>query len=450
MIGRRAVSDADRFDFFMREVDCLESAREFDQAPRCCAASCRTRRRRRRRCPGSCRPRARTTFGRLTMRMGTVQLLAGKFDAAIAEYRKVLTDYPKTAIAAEAQYRIAYGCEAVADDFERAQQEYAPVKDQFGMSNYNAAGRRRARTTSRGSCSTARAAPARTRSRRRPRPASSPPSVSCSSSTSPSALEEYARVVADYPKTAAAGRAAQRAGTGAAPQARSSGRRGLAQLARDPRVPRDRGADRRARLPPRPPGQTVPDSLIKFPVPKAPERDTTADAPDARARFTPVPANTPPLGFGPGAMSREDSLAWQHTRAYGARARRQHDDARMRNLYPNDPRFGPGIPACSATRSAARSIRTRRATTCLRACRSPASCRRTPRPRGNAVERCRREARAPHVVAGHRARARTTRLRRRLPLARPRRAVVVPASRRGPVRAAAARVALARAAAAPG
>ena len=83
-------------------------------------------------------------------------------------------------------------------------------------------------------------------------------------------------------------------------------------------------------------GQTVPDSLIKFPVPKVPERDTTAT-------LTPVPANTPPLGFGPGAMSHEDSLAWQRTRArmtpVPGDSAMMHE---MRNLYPNDPRFGPG------------------------------------------------------------------------------------------------------------
>jgi tetratricopeptide (TPR) repeat protein len=37
-IGRRAITDNDRFDFFMREVDC-QSAREYDSGWRCCANS---------------------------------------------------------------------------------------------------------------------------------------------------------------------------------------------------------------------------------------------------------------------------------------------------------------------------------------------------------------------------------------------------------------------------
>lgn len=342
VIGKRAVSEADRFDFFMREANCLESAREFDQALALLRGELSHTPPPPATVPGQLPPAGSDHFGRLTMRIGTVQLLAGKFDAAITEYRKVLTDYPKTAIAAEAQYRIAYGYEAVADDFERAQQEYGLVKDQFGMSNYTQQAQTRSDDLSRimqyrkggaGADSLEKKAEAGFLTAER---------FLFQLDKPERALEEYARVVAEYPKTAAAGRALN----AQAWVLRRKLDRPAAADSMNWRVIHEYPATE-AQIAARDyleaAGQTVPDSLIKFPVPKAPERDTTAAA-DARA-LTPVPANTPPLGFGPGAMSHEDSLAWQRTRARMAPvpgdSTLMHE---MRNLYPNDPRFAPGGP----------------------------------------------------------------------------------------------------------
>ncbi|MFN8587581.1 MAG: tetratricopeptide repeat protein [Candidatus Eisenbacteria bacterium] len=337
VIGRRATSDADRFDFFMREVDCLESAREYDQALALLRSELTHTPAPPAVLPGQLPPAGSDHFGRLTLRVGTVLLLSGKFDAGLAEYRKVLQDYPKTAIAAEAQYRIGYGYESVGDDFERAQQEYALVKDQFGMSNFTTQAQQRSDDLVRimqfrkggGADSLEKKAEAGFLVAER---------FLFQLNKPERALEEYARVVADYPKTAAAGRALN----------------AQAWVLRR-KLDRPAGADSllwrvvheypatEAQLAARDylesAGATVPDSLIKMPLPRVPTATDSALA----APLTPVPAATPPLGFGPGAMSHEDSLAWQRTRA---RMGPTPGDSTMMNdlrrRYPGDPRFGPG------------------------------------------------------------------------------------------------------------
>jgi tetratricopeptide (TPR) repeat protein len=60
-------------------------------------------------------------YGRLQMRIGTVHLAAGNLDQALASYHRVLADYPRTTLAAEAQYRIGYAYEtAGTTSIERA------------------------------------------------------------------------------------------------------------------------------------------------------------------------------------------------------------------------------------------------------------------------------------------------------------------------------------------
>jgi hypothetical protein len=49
----------------------------------------------------------------------------------------VLHDYPRSQLAAEAQYRIGYAYETGADDFTRASVEYAKVKEQGGLSQFS-------------------------------------------------------------------------------------------------------------------------------------------------------------------------------------------------------------------------------------------------------------------------------------------------------------------------
>ncbi len=336
-IGRRAVSDADRFDFFMREADCLESAREFDQALALLRNELSHTPPPPAPVPGQLPPAGSDHFGRLTMRAGTVLVLSGKFDAGIAEYRKVLQDYPKTAIAAEAQYRIGYAYEAIADDFERAQQEYALVKDQFGVSNFTTQAQARSDDL------------VRIAQFRRGGGADSLEKVAEAGflvaerflfqlNKPERAIEEYARVVADYPKTAVAGRALNAQAWVLRRKLDSPGRADSLNWRVVHEYPATE-AQLAARDYLEAEGHVVPDSLIKMPVPKAPAAIDSAIA----APLTPVPANTPPLGFGPGAMSHEDSLAWQRTRArMGPTPGDTTMMNDMRRMYPGDPRFGPG------------------------------------------------------------------------------------------------------------
>ncbi|MCC6649565.1 MAG: tetratricopeptide repeat protein [Candidatus Eisenbacteria bacterium] len=330
-IGRRAITDNDRFDFFMREVDCLESAREYDQqlallrnelshTPPPAPVQ-----------QGQLPAAGSDKFGRLTMRVGTAHLLAGRFDEAVAEYRKVLVDYPKTAIAAEAQYRIGYAYETVADDFDRAGQEYALVKEQFGMSNFTQQAQTRADDLGRivqyrkgsGADSLERKAEAGFLTAER---------FLFQLNRPDRAIEEYASVVSEYPKTAAAGRALNA-------QAWVLRRKLDRSAAADSllwRVIREYPATE-AQIAARDylegAGHTVPESLIQYPVPKAPVVDTAQV-------LTPIPA-TPPLQLTPGFLSPEDSVAAMQRRARMTPL--PGDSAMMREMrrtYPEDPRFG--------------------------------------------------------------------------------------------------------------
>jgi tetratricopeptide (TPR) repeat protein len=154
-IGARATNDDDRMVYLLREVDCLESSRDYDEARRLLSDArahvpeplpvpelprVGTT-------PGSTPPPAAQNYvastpgaeryGRLTLRMGGVELLAGRTQPAIELYQAVLHDYPRSQLAAEAQYRIGYAYETGADDFSRASLEYAKVKEQTGTSQFS-------------------------------------------------------------------------------------------------------------------------------------------------------------------------------------------------------------------------------------------------------------------------------------------------------------------------
>ena len=158
-IGSRATNDEDRLTYLLREVDCLEADRDYDEArrllsdarahvtappplPTATTAGTPTT-------PGTSTPppaQAQTyvsstpggdRYGRLTLRMGGVELLAGHTKEAIDLYQDVLHDYPRSQLAAEAQYRIGYAYETGADDFNRASVEYAKVKEQTGTSQFS-------------------------------------------------------------------------------------------------------------------------------------------------------------------------------------------------------------------------------------------------------------------------------------------------------------------------
>ncbi len=138
-LGRRSETDEDRLRYLLREADCLEAAQQYTEAldllkdalsheraplppdttggkPAMIQAT-----------PGYDR------HGRLLTRIGSVRLREGKLDEALEAYQRVVRDYPRDPLAAEAQYRTGYAYETLGDDFERARQEYQRVKDQSGQ-----------------------------------------------------------------------------------------------------------------------------------------------------------------------------------------------------------------------------------------------------------------------------------------------------------------------------
>ena len=155
-IGARALTDDERTRFLLREVDCLESSRTYDEA-RVLLRDARShvppppplpvvaRVGLTANAPGTppppppapvVRTPAEEQYGRLTLRMGGVELLAGRLDQAVAFYQSVLADYPRSQLSAEAQYRVGFAYETGADDFVRARAEYAKVREQTGTSQF--------------------------------------------------------------------------------------------------------------------------------------------------------------------------------------------------------------------------------------------------------------------------------------------------------------------------
>ena len=136
LLGARATNDEERFQLLMREVDCLETARQYDEA----LAVLRSELSHTPPPPtpqlGQLPPAGADRHGRIVMRIGTSHLLAGRMPDALKEYDSVLKDYPKSQLGAEAQYRIGYAYETVGDDFDRARIEYAATKEQLASSQY--------------------------------------------------------------------------------------------------------------------------------------------------------------------------------------------------------------------------------------------------------------------------------------------------------------------------
>jgi len=139
-LGLLATTDEDRLAFLLHEADCLEAAKAYDEEmtllkgaqshepppptlPELVAPT-----------PGvvqTAGPAAPTIdrYGQLAVRIATVHALQGRVAEAVTMYHGVVRDYPRTPLAAEAQYRIGYAYEITADDFERARIEYAKVRD---------------------------------------------------------------------------------------------------------------------------------------------------------------------------------------------------------------------------------------------------------------------------------------------------------------------------------
>ncbi len=324
-IGRRATNDQERFDLLLREADCLESGRRYDDELALLRGEVSHT-------PPPPPPPAATTgaglqglgpnehvvpaagngavitgpawvatdtYGRLTMRIGTALLLSGRLKESLAEFDHVMQDYPKSVLSAEAQYRIGYAWETGADDFDRALQEYGKVKEQYGLTQYTQQAQQRSDDLGRimqfrkgaGADSLEKKAEAGFLTAERELFELKRPEH---------ALEAYADVVQRYPGTAVAGRALNA-------QAWVLSRKLGRMVAADSlfwKVVREYPATT-AQLAARDyleaDGLSVPDSLIV--PPKAPE-PTAADS--ARA-LTPIPSGTPALGVVV-ASSRPDSL----------------------------------------------------------------------------------------------------------------------------------------------
>ncbi|HYM81807.1 MAG TPA: tetratricopeptide repeat protein [Candidatus Limnocylindria bacterium] len=140
-LGLRANTDDERFDYLLREVDALEGARKYEEAltllrdalahevrPAIADTSGAIT-------PVSSNP-AGARYGRLQTRIGSVYLAAERQPEALEAYRDVLRLYPRTLLAAEAQYRIGYAHEVGADDFESARAEYALVRNHMSSSAF--------------------------------------------------------------------------------------------------------------------------------------------------------------------------------------------------------------------------------------------------------------------------------------------------------------------------
>ena len=133
-LGTQAVDDEERLSFLLREADCFEAGRSYveelallrdalSHVPEVPAADT----------TGGKRPAAPTgaaqRWGRLMVRYGSAQLLAGKLAEALDAYTRVTLSYPHSELAAEGQYRIGFAKETVAEDFEAARLEYGRVRD---------------------------------------------------------------------------------------------------------------------------------------------------------------------------------------------------------------------------------------------------------------------------------------------------------------------------------
>ena len=140
-LDQNAEDDEERLTFLLREADCIEGARRYDEELDLLKAALAQEARPVLPPPVGGQVMAPTGvgvdhYGRLRIRVGTANLLAGRFDKALEDYREVVAVYPRTGLAGEAQYRIGYAYETIGDDLEKARAEYGKVRDQGGQGAY--------------------------------------------------------------------------------------------------------------------------------------------------------------------------------------------------------------------------------------------------------------------------------------------------------------------------
>jgi tetratricopeptide (TPR) repeat protein len=142
-MGSNARDDQQRFDFLLREAECLEAARRYDEALALLEDAISYELEPRLPDTTGGRPLVAPSgpvaerWGRLMTRAGTVLLLSGDLERALGNYQRVIDRYPRSGLAAEAQYRIGYAYETAADDFERAREAYGRVREQAVSSAFS-------------------------------------------------------------------------------------------------------------------------------------------------------------------------------------------------------------------------------------------------------------------------------------------------------------------------
>jgi TolA-binding protein len=142
VLGSRALTDEERFGYLLKEAECLEVARRYDEERALLqdAAGHEQAPDRPQTGGGQVMPTSASNerWGRLMLRIGAVDLLAGRTDRALDTFLRVIDLFPRTPLAAEGQYRVAYTYETAKDDFDRARVEYGKVQVQSSASQYAA------------------------------------------------------------------------------------------------------------------------------------------------------------------------------------------------------------------------------------------------------------------------------------------------------------------------
>ena len=194
-VAEQAPTESQRLDARLRSGDCDEAAGEYAQAAESYLQLLRD---------------SHTDDGRARARLryGSALALSGDVERGLTELKNVVDDYPRTPYAAEALFRTGYLQEVVRDDFDAAGKAYDQVSEQAPGSPFAVQARERrqnlarlaeAMSATRDTTAEGRAAEAALRQAEHYLFQLGKPDR---------ALEQYVKVVNDYPKSQVAPRAA--------------------------------------------------------------------------------------------------------------------------------------------------------------------------------------------------------------------------------------------------
>jgi TolA-binding protein len=303
-LGTNAKSDDERFTYLLREADCFEAGHDYPGDLTLLNDALAHEKPPEHSNDGALIGTDYDRYAQLKIRIGTAHLLAGRTDQALATYRTVVKDFAKTPYASEGQYRIGYVYENSLDDFANARVEYAKVREQALNSPFAAQALQRVSNLDR--LALFRSAGRDTIEKQAEKGFLLAEHVLFNLDKPEKAMEEYAKIEQDLKGTPWAAKAM----TAEAWVLRNKLKRGGEADSILWRVIHEYPATE-AQIAARDYLEAdhieVPDSLIKFPVPKAPPVDTTA-------KLTPPPTLNQLLGPRPpaaglGSTSAADSLA---------------------------------------------------------------------------------------------------------------------------------------------